>query len=174
MGVRGMGALEFRPALGPRASKPVPLEVAELTQLVKDIFSHRTEWAVNLKGKKAEALNTIVRVGTSAGGNRAKAVISWNPKTQEVRSGQTRLPEGFEHWILKFDGVADKALGDPKGFFNTANTVADLDDVDGWLGKTHWTVNSTANASYNEVRIWDGVVSDEDLETLHALGPDAL
>jgi serine/threonine-protein kinase HipA len=116
MGIRGMGALEFRPALGPKSSKPVPLEVAELAQLVRDIFSHRTDWVVNLKGEKAEALNTIIRVGTSAGGNRAKAVIARNPKTHEVRSGQTNLPPGFEHWILKFDGVADKALGDPQGF----------------------------------------------------------
>lgn len=116
MGVRGMGALEFKPVIGPRASKAVPLEVAELTQLVKDIFRHRTEWVVNLKGRKADALNTIIRVGTSAGGNRAKAVIAWNPKTHEVRSGQGDLPPGFEPWILKFDGVADSALGDPQGF----------------------------------------------------------
>ena len=116
IGVRGMGALEFKPAIGPRASKAVPLEVAELTQLVKDIFQHRTEWVVDLKGSKADALNTIIRVGTSAGGNRAKAVIAWNPKTHEVRSGQADLPPGFEPWILKFDGVADSALGDPQGF----------------------------------------------------------
>ena len=116
MGVRSMGALEFRPAIGPRLSGAIPLEVAELTQLVKDIFAHRTDWVVNLKGKKADALNAIIRVGTSAGGNRPKAVIAWNPKTQEVRSGQTELPPGFEHWILKFDGATDKALGDLKGF----------------------------------------------------------
>jgi serine/threonine-protein kinase HipA len=65
---------------------------------------------------KADALNTIIRVGTSAGGNRAKAVIAWNPKTHEVRSGQANLPPDFEPWILKFDGVADSALGDPQGF----------------------------------------------------------
>ena len=116
IGVRGMGALEFKPAIGPRATKAVPFEVAELTQLVRDIFQHRTEWVVNLKGRKADALNTIIRVGTSAGGNRAKAVIAWNPKTHEVRSGQADLPPGFEPWILKFDGVADSALGDPQGF----------------------------------------------------------
>jgi len=115
MGVRGMGALEFSPAIGPPASKAVPLEVAELTQLINDIFRHRTEWVVNLKGGKAEALNAIIRVGTSAGGNRAKAVIAWNPKTHEVRSGQADLPPGFEPWILKFDGVADDALGNPQG-----------------------------------------------------------
>lgn len=116
MGVRGMGALEFKPAIGPRATKAAPLEVAELTQLVRDIFRHRTEWVVNLKGSKVDALNTIIRVGTSAGGNRAKAVIAWNPKTHEVRSGQANLPRGFEPWILKFDGVADNELGDPQGF----------------------------------------------------------
>lgn len=116
MGVRGMGALEFKPAIGPQTSTSTPMEVAELTQLVKDIFRHRTEWVVNLKGHAADALNTIIRVGTSAGGNRAKAVIAWNPRTHEVRSGQGALSPGFEPWILKFDGVADSALADPKGF----------------------------------------------------------
>jgi serine/threonine-protein kinase HipA len=116
MGVRGMGGLEFRPALGPQTRKAVPIEVADLTQLVGDILRHRTNWAVNLTGEKAKALNTIIRVGTSAGGNRAKAVIAWNPKTHEVRSGQVPAPTGFEPWILKFDGVNDASLGDPVGF----------------------------------------------------------
>jgi serine/threonine-protein kinase HipA len=116
MGVRGMGALEFKPAIGPRAGKAIPIEVDELTRLVAEIFRHRTEWVVSLKNRRAEALDTIVRVGTSAGGNRAKAVIAWNPKTQEVRSGQAEPPPGFEPWILKFDGVGDKTLGDPQGF----------------------------------------------------------
>lgn len=116
MGARGMGALEFKPALGERARKSEPIEVAELTQLAADILRHRTDWAVQLKGKKAHALGTIIRVGTSAGGQRAKAVIAWHPATQEVRSGQVPPPPGFEPWILKFDGVNDQALGDPQGF----------------------------------------------------------
>ena len=116
MSTRGMGALEFKPALGPTAGKSVPIEVAELTQLAAEILRHRTDWAVNLKGTKAEALTEIIRVGTSAGGNRAKAVIAWNPQTHEVRSGQVAAPPGFESWILKFDGVNDVTLGDPKGF----------------------------------------------------------
>jgi serine/threonine-protein kinase HipA len=116
MSTRGMGALEFKPALGPAAGKSVPVEVAELTRLAADIFRHRTEWAVNLTGEQAKALNEIIRVGTSAGGNRAKAVIAWNPQTEEVRSGQASAPVGFEPWILKFDGVNDATLGDPKGF----------------------------------------------------------
>ena len=116
MSTRGMGALEFKPALGPAPGKSVPVEVSELTRLAADILSHQANWAVKFKGAKAEALNAIIRVGTSAGGNRAKAVIAWNPQTQEVRSGQVQSPPGFEPWILKFDGVNDKALGDPKGF----------------------------------------------------------
>jgi len=111
-----MGALEFKPALGPAPGKSVPVEVADLTQLAADILGHQANWAVKFKGAKADALNAIIRVGTSAGGNRAKAVIAWNPRTQEVRSGQVQSPAGFEPWILKFDGVNDKALGDPKGF----------------------------------------------------------
>lgn len=116
MGIRGMGALEFRPPIGPQAEKAIPVEVSELTQFVAEILRHRTDWVVNLKGSRAEALNTIIRIGTSAGGNRAKAVIAWNPKTHEVRSGQVSAPPGFDPWILKFDGVADDALGDPQGF----------------------------------------------------------
>ena len=116
MGTRGMGALEFRPSIGPRAEKAVPLEVSELTNIVAEILRHRAGWAVNLKGNQAEALNTIIRIGTSAGGNRAKAVIAWNPDTHEVKSGQVPAPPGFEPWILKFDGVTDDSLGDPKGF----------------------------------------------------------
>jgi serine/threonine-protein kinase HipA len=116
VGTRGMGALEFRPTIGPRALKAVPIEITELTHLASDILRHRTSWAANLKGDRAEALNTIILVGTSAGGNRAKAVIAWNPKTGVVLSGQVPAPEGFEPWILKFDGVEDSQLGDPQGF----------------------------------------------------------
>ncbi len=116
MSTRAMGALEFKPALGPQTRKAVPIEVAELTRLAAEILRHRTDWAVSLQGDQAEALNTIIRVGTSAGGNRAKAVIAWNPVTHEVRSGQVPPPPGFEPWILKLDGVGDAALGDPQGF----------------------------------------------------------
>jgi len=116
MSTRGMGALEFKPAFGPAPGKSVPIEVAELTELAAEILQHRADWAVQLTGAKAEALTEIIRVGTSAGGNRAKAVIAWNPQTHEVRSGQVAAPPGFEPWILKFDGVNDATLGDPKGF----------------------------------------------------------
>ena len=116
MGSRAMGALEFKPAIGPRNQQSIPIEIAELSRLAADILRHRTDWTANLKGSRAEVLKTIIRIGTSAGGNRAKAVIAWNPKTEEVRSGQVPAPPGFESWILKFDGVNDTELGDPQGY----------------------------------------------------------
>ena len=116
MGTRAMGALEFEPALEPRLKETVRLEMAELVELASRILDHKKKLTVSFLKDKHDALKTIIRVGTSAGGNRAKAVIAWNPKTGEVRSGQVGGPPGFEPWILKFDGVNDESLGDPKGF----------------------------------------------------------
>jgi len=116
MGTRAMGALEFKPALEPRLKGSVRLEIAELVELASHILEHKKKLTANLLNDKHNALETIIRVGTSAGGNRAKAVIAWNPGTGEVRSGQLDIPPGFEPWILKFDGVNDESLGDPKGF----------------------------------------------------------
>ena len=115
IGSRGMGALEFEPAIVSR-QRSVQVEVAELVALAGKILSQRESLLVNLTEDEAAALDTIFRVGTSAGGARAKAVIAWNPKTGEVRSGQVRAPQGFEYWIIKFDGVDDEALGDPEGY----------------------------------------------------------
>jgi serine/threonine-protein kinase HipA len=116
IGSRGMGALEFAPPLVRDPKQPVPLEVAELALLAKEILAQRAELSVKLRGGRAEALATIIRVGTSAGGARAKAVVAWNRATDELRSGQTGSSPGFEPWILKFDGVRDQALGDPEGY----------------------------------------------------------
>ena len=116
MGTRSMGALEFKPAIGPRETRAIAIEIADLTELAAEILQQRTDWSVNLNRAKEEALKTIIRVGTSAGGNRAKAVIAWNPRTAEVRSGQADIPADFEPWILKFDGVNDSSLGDPLGY----------------------------------------------------------
>ncbi|MCB1931210.1 MAG: type II toxin-antitoxin system HipA family toxin [Candidatus Accumulibacter sp.] len=119
-GTRGMGALEFSPALGPRPRKATTIEIDALVQLASDILSHRNALQASLAGAAREkALNDILRVGTSAGGARAKAVIAWNVETGELRSGQIAAGEGFDYWLLKFDGVSanrDKELDDPKGY----------------------------------------------------------
>ncbi len=116
MGTRAMGALEFKPAIGPSAKKAIPVEISELTRLASEVLSQRSKLKVKLRDEDEEALKAIIRVGTSAGGARAKAVIAWNRKTNEVRSGQVDMPEGFEPWLLKFDGVNKETLGDPEGF----------------------------------------------------------
>ena len=119
-GARGMGALEFAPATGPAARQATHIEVSRLVELASEVLSHRNNLQASFAGKEgADALRDILLVGTSAGGARAKAVVAWNPQTNEVRSGQVRAGEGFEYWLLKFDGVSgnkDKELEDPKGY----------------------------------------------------------
>ncbi|MBK8889787.1 MAG: type II toxin-antitoxin system HipA family toxin [Dechloromonas sp.] len=119
-GTRGMGALEFAPVLGPRPRTATMVRIDALVRLASDVLTHRDEIQATFAGPAREkALNDILRVGTSAGGARAKAVIAWNRETNEVRSGQIAAGEGFEYWLLKFDGVAgnrDKELEDPKGY----------------------------------------------------------
>ncbi len=121
-GTRGMGALEYLPTLGPaRARRSTHLEIDRLVELASEVLTHRhtLQSSFDDDGSKAEALRDILRVGTSAGGARAKAVIAWNPTTNEVRSGQVKTDPGFTHWLIKFDGVSgnrDKELEDPKGF----------------------------------------------------------
>ncbi|WP_027007689.1 type II toxin-antitoxin system HipA family toxin [Conexibacter woesei] len=119
-GSRGMGALEFRPAAGPDRGASTAIDITALVQLASEVLSDRKRLSASFDGESREdAMRDILRVGTSAGGARAKAVIAWNPETGAVRSGQAAVPPGFEHWLLKFDGVAenrDRELADPKGY----------------------------------------------------------
>lgn len=117
LGTRAMGALEFRPAIlteGPSEQ----LHLDALVELANAALASREDLHANLR-QSPEALATILRVGTSAGGARAKAVIAWNPTTSEIRSGQVKPEPSFESWLLKFDGVSanrDKELNDPLGY----------------------------------------------------------
>ncbi|PIE74675.1 MAG: toxin HipA [Deltaproteobacteria bacterium] len=119
-GVRGMGALEYKPATGPKSRQADRIQVDKLVSLASEILNHRDSLNVSFNGENKEnALKEILRIGTSAGGARAKAVIAWNPLTNEVRSGQLPAEKGFEHWLLKFDGVSgnkDKEAEDPTGY----------------------------------------------------------
>ena len=115
IGSRGMGALEFKPSFVRSPREATPVEVSELVELARAVVADRMDLITSLDHNQ-RAIESIIRVGTSAGGARAKAVISWNPATNEVRSGQVSGPPGFEPWLLKFDGIHDEALGDPEGF----------------------------------------------------------
>jgi len=119
-GSRGMGALEYAPAIRLGVSGSAPLEIERLVKLASEVLTHRNNLQVWFHDEGKEfSLKEILRVGTSAGGARAKAVIAWNPENNEVRSGQVKAGRGFEYWLLKFDGVSgnkDKELEDPKGY----------------------------------------------------------
>ena len=106
VGSRGMGALEFQPAiLEPPTSKRA-VEVASLVDLANRILDERARFGGVFSGDDdREAINDILRVGTSAGGARAKAILAWNPETNEFRSGQVDAGAGFEYWLMKFDGI---------------------------------------------------------------------
>lgn len=119
IGSRGMGGLEFLPALGPKGDASQQLDIARLVELASEILGKRHLQVSFAPDRTEDGLRQILQVGTSAGGARAKAVIAWNPQTGEVRSGQLSVPPGFEHWLLKFDGVRsnrDKELDDPRGY----------------------------------------------------------
>lgn len=110
IGHRAIGALEFEPALFAQNGPDIPPHPILMAHLVED--ARKT-----LRGKFDSVTQDIIDIGSSAGGARAKAVVGWNESTQELVSGQFDLPEGFEHWLLKFDGVGDdKQLGSTYGF----------------------------------------------------------
>jgi serine/threonine-protein kinase HipA len=116
IGKRGMGALEFEPPVPKGSNAATKIEIGDMVSLANEILSGRTGFSANMSPDKAKALSDILKIGTSAGGARAKAVIAFNSATGEVRSGQAALPAGFEHWIVKFDGVSDKQLGGTFGY----------------------------------------------------------
>lgn len=118
IGKRGMGALEFEPERGPKQDRASRVHIDALVDLASQILRHREDLQGRFDDEDSQALSEILRVGTSAGGARAKAIIAWNPETNEVRSGQVAAEKGFEHWILKLDGVSanrDRERDDPPG-----------------------------------------------------------
>ena len=101
-GSRGMGALEYVPASGPSLSGEEPVNISKMVEFASEILSDRKKITIS---DDNIGYSQLVRLGTSAGGARAKALIAWNEKTREIKSGQTDAGEGFEYWLMKFDGV---------------------------------------------------------------------
>jgi serine/threonine-protein kinase HipA len=120
IGNRGIGALEFSPSPGPNTTNSNPLNIEALVELANEVVKKRSKLKVSFKSKEKEkAMQDILQIGTSAGGARAKAIIAWNRKTNEVCSGQANHKEGFSYWLLKFDGISnnkDKGLEDPQSY----------------------------------------------------------
>lgn len=114
MGKRGMGTLEFKPSrTRASVSSATALKMSSLVEAARSVVSG----SMQTEDMAEAALAQIIQVGTSAGGARAKAAIAWNPETDEIRSGQFDVAAGFEHWLLKFDGVGkDMELGSSKDY----------------------------------------------------------
>jgi len=145
VGRRGMGALEYEPVEGPDAEEDHQLDVAALVELASEALADREKFVANFEeGSRRQAMRDILRVGTSAGGARAKALIAYNPDTNEVRSGQLNLDPGFEHWLIKLDGVEEnkdrEALADPKGY--------------GTIEYAYWLMAGDAGIDMSECRLF--------------------
>jgi serine/threonine-protein kinase HipA len=116
IGKRGMGALEFSPEEPKASSGSTKIEMNELVQIAEQILMGKKDFETDLTHEEEKALLDILKIGSSAGGARAKALIAYNEKTGEVRSGQTNVLNGFEHWMIKFDGVTDTQFGASHGY----------------------------------------------------------
>ena len=116
IGERGMGALEFEPAVPKTNGRSIPLEMNELIDITSKILSGRQAFLTHLEPDQEKALQAILKIGTSAGGARAKALVAFNKDTQEIRSGQAKAPQGFEQYLIKFDGVDDEQFGTSSGY----------------------------------------------------------
>jgi serine/threonine-protein kinase HipA len=116
IGTRGMGALEFEPAQIKTGTKSFSLELDSLVEVAKKILNEREAFLTNLNKDEERVMMEILKIGTSAGGARPKAVIAYNPKTKEVKSGQGNVPKGFEHWLIKLDGVSGEQFGESSGW----------------------------------------------------------
>ena len=116
IGTRGMGALEFEPAVLKETKRTFSIEIDSLVDTANKMLDKREAFTTNLNKEEEQAVLEILKIGTSAGGARPKAVIAWNEKSGEVISGQTKSPKGFEHWLIKLDGVSDVQLGSSHGY----------------------------------------------------------
>ena len=116
IGTRGMGALEFEPTQIKSSKNSFSLELNSLVEVAQKMLNEREAFLTNIGKDEEKAMMEILKIGTSAGGARPKAVIAFNPKTKEVRSGQGNVPKGFEHWLIKLDGVSGEQFGESSGW----------------------------------------------------------
>jgi len=116
IGSRGMGALEFEPAQLKAAKNTFAIDVSGLVDIAKKILTERQTFKTDFNKDEQRAMQEILKIGTSAGGVRPKALVTYNKNTGVVRSGQTGAPKGFEHWLLKLDGVSSDQFGESHGW----------------------------------------------------------
>lgn len=116
IGTRGMGALEFEPVNFKSNQTAFTIEMDNLVKISQEVVNNRTAFETNLNNDEQKALLDILKIGTSAGGARPKAIIAYNEKTGIIKSGQAKAPKGFNHWLIKLDGVSDSQFGASTGY----------------------------------------------------------
>ena len=116
IGTRGMGALEFEPVNFKSNQTAFTIEMDNLVKITQEVVNNRQDFETNLNGDEQKALLDILKIGTSAGGARPKAIIAYNEKTGVIKSGQGKAPKGFNHWLIKLDGVSDSQFGASTGY----------------------------------------------------------
>jgi serine/threonine-protein kinase HipA len=116
IGTRGMGALEFEPTQFTPNKRTFSVQLNDIVDIAQKMLNKRELFEANINKDERETMLEILKIGTSAGGARPKAIIAYNKKTGEVRSGQTNAPKGFEQWLIKLDGVSDAQFGESSGY----------------------------------------------------------
>lgn len=116
IGQRGMGALEFEPPTITPHKRAFDIEMESLVMMAQKMLNSREDFSTNIKDDEKKSMMDILKIGTSAGGARPKAIIAYNEKTGQIKSGQTKSPKGFKQWLIKLDGISDAQLGDSKGY----------------------------------------------------------
>lgn len=178
VGTRGMGALEYHPALDEAASQAVSLNIQELVELSSKVLTLKEQQQFELGFERnnadVEGLSKVLAVGTSAGGARAKAIIAWNQQTNHVRSGQIEAGDGYSYWLIKFDGVSnnkDKELNDPKGY-GRIEYAYHLMAVEAGIEMTHCRLMEENNRAHFMTKRFDRNDDGQKLhmQTLCALG----
>lgn len=103
IGTRGIGALEYEP----NHMVDVPdrqIDLDALTRLAETILTEKKMIEIP---KSDEMMAQLLKMSSSVGGARAKALIAWNRETGQIRSGQVTAGDGYEYWLLKFDGISN-------------------------------------------------------------------
>jgi serine/threonine-protein kinase HipA len=116
IGTRGMGALEFEPVNFKSNQTAFTIKMDNLVKITQEVVNNRQDFETNLNQDEQKALLDILKIGTSAGGARPKAIIAYNEKTGVIKSGQAKAPKGFNHWLIKLDGVSDSQFGASTGY----------------------------------------------------------